>query len=389
MRVPAAAPAAIAPSRSLYIPSLDGIRACAVMLVFVAHAGLRGRVPGEFGVTVFFFLSGYLITTLLRLEHEQSGTISFRAFYLRRVLRIFPPFYLVLFAATLLWVAGLVPGPQFSLGGLLSQAFFLTNYSIIFTPNGWWTGHAPGTWIFWSLAVEEHFYLGFPLLYLALLRFVPSRHRQALVLAGLCVLVLAWRVVLVGALGAGKDRTYVATDTRIDSILFGCILGVFANPLLDRTRLRSADWKYAVVPLALMGLLVTFVLRDAWFQETVAYTVQGICLFPLFIAAVRYHDWGPFQLLNVGAVKFLGVLSYSIYLMHPAILWAVDKTLHQGWKVEAVISLALTLGLAYIIYEAVEKPATRLRKRLSRVLLPDRPAPEPHASASEAVTVLP
>jgi len=386
MRVPAPVPVAAAPGRSLYIPSLDGIRACAVMLVFVAHAGLRGRVPGEFGVTVFFFLSGYLITTLLRLEHEQSGTISFRAFYLRRVLRIFPPFYLVLLAATLLWVTGLVPGPQFSLGGLLSQAVFLTNYSIILTPNGWWTGHAAGTWIFWSLAVEEHFYLVFPLLYLALLRFVPSRGRQALILAGL---VLAWRVALVYLLGAGKDRTYVATDTRIDSILFGCILGVVANPLLDRTRLHPADWKYALVPLALLGLLATFVVRDARFQETAAYTVQGICLFPLFIAAVRYPDWGPFQLLNVGAVKFVGILSYSIYLMHPAILWAVDQELHQGWKVEAVISLALTVGLAYVIYRVVEQPATRLRKRLSRVLVPERPSPEARTAAPEAVAVQP
>jgi len=387
MRVPAAAPVPAPASRSLYIPSLDGIRACAVMLVFVAHAGLRGRVPGEFGVTVFFFLSGYLITTLLRLEHEQSGTISFRAFYLRRVLRIFPPLYLVLVAATLLWVAGLVPGPPFSPGGLLAQAVFLTNYSIILMPNGWWTGHAPGTWIFWSLAVEEHFYLAFPLLYMALLRFVPSRHRQAFVLAGLCVVVLGWRLVLVYLLGAGKDRTYVATDTRIDSILFGCILGVLANPLLDRTRLRSGDWKYALVPVALLGLVATFVVRDARFQETAAYTVQGICLFPLFIAVVRYHDWGPFQLLNVGAVKLIGVLSYSIYLMHPAILWAVDRTLHQGWKVEAVISLALTLGLAYIMYEAVEKPATRLRKRLSRVLVPDRPAPQPRPTTPEVVAM--
>jgi len=96
---------------SLYIPSLDGIRACSVMVVFAAHAGLRGLIPGDFGVTVFFFLSGYLITTLLRMEHEQTGAISFRAFYLRRVLRIFPPFYLVLIVATLLTAVGALPAP--------------------------------------------------------------------------------------------------------------------------------------------------------------------------------------------------------------------------------------------------------------------------------------
>jgi peptidoglycan/LPS O-acetylase OafA/YrhL len=384
MSVAASAPSAA--SRSLYIPSLDGIRACAVMLVFVAHvaqllapARYQGRIPGEFGVTVFFFLSGYLITTLLRIEHDQSGGISFRAFYLRRVLRIFPPFYLVLTAATVLWLLGALPGPGFRLDGLVTQALFLTNYFIV--QNGWWVGHAPGTWIFWSLCVEEHFYLAFPLLYVALLRFVPARHRQAYVLAGLCALVLAWRLVLVFALGATKDRTYVATDTRIDSILFGCVLGVFANPLLDRHRGGDAAWKFAWVPLALAGLLVSFLVRSPRFQESMAYTLQGVCLFPLFIAAIRYHDWGPFRLLNVGWVRFVGVLSYSIYLIHPAVLWGVKSWVPLPWSVQALVGLAITLGIAAVIWQVVEKPAARLRKRLSRVLVPQRPAPRAEAAA--------
>src|SRR5215813_9403267 len=92
----------IARHESLYIPSLDGIRACSVMVVFAAHAGLRGLIPGGFGVTVFFFLSGYLITTLLRMEHEQSGQIRLRNFYLRRVYRIIPPMYIVLTLTVLL-----------------------------------------------------------------------------------------------------------------------------------------------------------------------------------------------------------------------------------------------------------------------------------------------
>src|SRR5689334_10066848 len=79
-----------------YIPSLDGIRAAAVGLVFLAHAGLNERVPGNFGVTVFFFLSGFLITTLLRMEFDKTGRISLKAFYPRRTLRILPPMYLVL-----------------------------------------------------------------------------------------------------------------------------------------------------------------------------------------------------------------------------------------------------------------------------------------------------
>src|SRR5258708_23783464 len=79
--------------KSLYIPSLDGIRAVSFMLVFLAHAGLEDKIPGGLGVTIFFFLSGYLITTLLRTEADQSGRISIRDFYLRRGLRLFPPLF--------------------------------------------------------------------------------------------------------------------------------------------------------------------------------------------------------------------------------------------------------------------------------------------------------
>ena len=362
----------------LYIHSLDGIRACAVMLVFAAHAisiagavpRLKGLVPGEFGVTVFFFLSGYLITTLLRIEHEKTGAISLKAFYLRRVLRIFPPLYLVLFATTALTLVSVMPGPRppITVEGVMAQATYLTNYYII--ANGWWVGHAPGTWIFWSLAVEEHFYLLFPLLYILLLRRLASRRKQALILAGICAAVLAWRLLLVYGLGAHKDRVYVATDTRIDSIMFGCILGVFANPLLDRTTYSDRWWKYVWVPLALIGLLISFVVRSPHFQWVFAYSLQGICLFPLFIAAVRYPSWGPFQLLNIGWVKWIGVVSYSIYLMHPTVLWATRGLPLTSGLAQAAVALAVILGLAWAINQLVEKPAGRLRRRLSRVDAP-------------------
>ncbi len=367
---------------ALYIPSLDGIRACAVMLVFAAHAvtfteaapRLRGSVPGEFGVTVFFFLSGYLITTLLRKEHEMTTRVSLRAFYLRRVLRIFPPFYLVLAAATALSLAGGLPGgPQIQPTAVLAQALYLTNYHILW--SGWWIGHAPGTFIFWSLAVEEHFYLLFPLLYLLMLRHMRSRHQQALLLAGICAAVLSWRFLLVYAFGADKYRTYVATDTRIDSILFGCILGVFANPLLDRTTYSDTWWKYVWVPMAVVGLLFSFFVRSPHFQWVFAYTLQGICLFPLFIAAVRYPHWGPFRLLNLSWIKFIGILSYSIYLMHPTVLYAVRHWIPASGVIQTLFALGLTLGLAYAIHRFVEKPANRLRRRLSQVSPPSLPEP--------------
>src|ERR1700733_14513831 len=106
---------------ALHLPSLDGIRAVSFLLVFAAHAGLGDVIPGGFGVTVFFFLSGYLITTLLRIEHDATGTVSLRQFYLRRALRILPPFYLVLALAALAAWLGVIAG-GLSARALLFQA---------------------------------------------------------------------------------------------------------------------------------------------------------------------------------------------------------------------------------------------------------------------------
>ena len=346
------------------IPSLDGIRACAVLIVFIAHAGLRDRIPGNFGVTVFFFLSGYLITTLLRIEHERHGKISLRDFYLRRALRIMPPMYLVLGAAVGLTLAGGLPPGTVQPDVLAQQLLHLTNYHIINTD--WWVGMAPGTWIYWSLAVEEHFYLVFPLLYLALLRSTASPRRQALTLLAICGLVLAWRVVLVFALEASKDRTYVASDTRIDSILFGCVLGVFGNPALDPTRVSERAWKWLWLPLGLVALVVSFVVFDQRFEETVRYTIQGLALVPLFVVAVRYPTWGPMRLLNLRPIAFFGVLSYSIYLLHPTVIYGLQQWTSWSPIPLGFAALGLTLLLALAIWRFVERPCARLRKRLSR-----------------------
>jgi peptidoglycan/LPS O-acetylase OafA/YrhL len=347
-----------------YIPSLDGIRAASVILVFLAHAGLNERVPGNFGVTVFFFLSGFLITTLLRMEFDKSGTISLQAFYLRRALRILPPMYLVLGLASALTLVGALEG-SLQLDSVLAQILHLSNYYVIFA--GWWDGRAPGTWIYWSLAVEEHFYLLFPLIYLALRRYVPCKYHQFLVLAGICAVVLAWRCVLVFGLDVWKERTYLATDTRIDSIIFGCILAVYGNPVLEQAGRSSRLWIVLWLPLAIAALLVSFLWRDPRFQETFRYSLQGLALVPLFVLAIRYHDWGIFRLLNVEWVKFIGVLSYSLYLLHPTVLFGLAQWSTWHPLVQGLVGLVLSLALSAGIYYLVERPCARLRKRLSRV----------------------
>ncbi|MGV3722003.1 MAG: acyltransferase family protein [Actinomycetota bacterium] len=347
---------------SFHIASLDGIRALSFLIVFVAHAGLEKWAPGYLGLTSFFFLSGYLITTLLRREAERSGGINLPAFYVRRVLRIFPPFYVVLILALMLAALGVLRGPA-DLHGWPYQALHLTNYYIIH--SGWWDGLAPGTWVYWSLAVEEHFYLVFPFLYLLLRRSISAPGRQALILLGLCAAVLAWRCWLVFALHAPKDRLYVATDTRIDSILFGCILALWSNPALDLSPFSERQWKRGWLPAGVGLLLLSVIFRHPLYDQTVRYTLQGIALIPIFYVAVRYPTWGAFRLLNQGWARWIGALSYSLYLLHTAVIYGVRQWTILPPLLQGLLSLGIGILLAVGIRYAVEEPCARLRKRFS------------------------
>ena len=158
------------PSAARYIPSLDGIRAVSFMMVFATHAGANTFISGDFGVTVFFFLSGFLITTLMRSEFDRNGSVNIRHFWLRRALRILPPFYLVALAATLLALILYPPGTVYA-PAMTAEVLFYANYWGIYGINR----EAPGTGVVWSLAVEEQFYLLFPLLYISTQKMRVSR----------------------------------------------------------------------------------------------------------------------------------------------------------------------------------------------------------------------
>src|SRR5262245_4069772 len=136
-----------ASKQPLQIPSLDGLRAVSFLLVFVAHSGLEKVVPGGFGVTTFFFLSGFLITTLMRLEDRKTGTVSLKGFYLRRIFRILPPFYLTLILATSLALVGVVPG---KVEGTSIAALMLHFGNYWFVYHGG-SGVPAGTAVYWSL----------------------------------------------------------------------------------------------------------------------------------------------------------------------------------------------------------------------------------------------
>ena len=345
-----------------HIPSLDGLRAVSFLLVFVAHSGLENYVPGGLGVTIFFFLSGFLITTLLRGEFEKNGAINLRHFWLRRIFRILPPFYVVLGIALLVSLVFDPPG-TLSPPAVLAQVFQYTNYWVI---GHGFEGQPAGTGVYWSLAVEEHFYLLFPWVFIALQKLkVPGRN-QAIFLWTLCGAVLLWRLWLVFGANVPVMRTYLATDTRVDSILFGCALAVWKNPVLDEVPLDERRWKYLYLPAALALLGGCLLVRSDAFRETLRYSLQGAALTVVFVAAIRFHGWAPFAWLNTRFFRFIGLLSYSLYLLHLAVLLGVSRLTPQWSPIaQGIASFGVAVALAWIIYLTVEKPFAQLRRKLS------------------------
>jgi len=261
---------------------------------------------------------------------------------------------------------GIVP-IQIKWEGIVAQVLYLYNYYAIARGAD---GIPPGTDIYWSLAVEEHFYLVFPFLYPILHRKVSVAADRALWIAGACVLVLFWRVWLHFGMNAPTQHTYTATDCRIDSILYGILLAVWRNPVLDGLRAGTETAHRRVsagmVVISFVLLLSTLVIRPVWFRETLRYSIQGLALLPLFQAAIRYPQWWIFRPLNWAPVKFVGVLSYSLYLVHFLVLIALG--LHFGGRlpVQLGVGLPLCIGLAWMMHQFVERPAARLKSRLSQ-----------------------
>ncbi len=355
-----------APVRGLYIPGLDGIRACAFLMVFLAHA-LRGSsivrfVPATLGITIFFFLSGYLITTLLRGEADITGTVSLRDFYLRRALRILVPLYVVYALAAAVAHFALHDSAGNSLGAL-SMIFQAYNY----TGQLFGVAHVPdGMTVLWSLAIEEHFYLLFPLAYLLLRRYAPQRMVPALAI--FCLVELIWRFVLVLVLHAPNDWASFATDARLDSILWGCLLALRNNPLYhDRPILPRRHERLAFLCGLLFFVLVALP-QSPLYKDTLRYTLQALSLYVLFSYIVANpHDWTA-RWLEWPLLRYLGRISYVLYLAHffilEALLHHLPAALATRVAVTAPLGLALSVLFAALVRATLELPLQRLRARL-------------------------
>jgi peptidoglycan/LPS O-acetylase OafA/YrhL len=338
------------------IPSLNGIRALAAGVVFASHAFPTAPIPSSLGVTVFFFLSGFLITTLLRREFAATRQISFKSFYLRRACRILPP---MLFMLLLTLALALLSEGAHSLHAVAVAAQFaqLSNYALIAHGSAWLLPH---TSVMWSLAVEEHFYLAYPLLLLWMARRCSMR-RIARRLLLLCLVALAWRCMLATLLHASDAHIYYASDARFDSLLFGCILGVWRNPVLDfapAQRTAPGAAQMLLLAAALLLLAAASAWRNPLFQLTLRYTLQGSALLPLFWLALRYPRWPLFAWLDWKPLNWLGVISYGFYLSHP--LWLdLARGIAPGLA-GAALGYGFTVAFSAALYRNLEKPLLAL-----------------------------
>jgi peptidoglycan/LPS O-acetylase OafA/YrhL len=341
------------------------LRAISILIVLVSHTGYGTVVPGGLGVTIFFFLSGYLITTLLMEESERSDRIDIGKFYLRRVFRLFPPLVVTLVIAYSLVMLGLLNG-GISWAGILAQLLYFANYYGLFFDPGNTT--PAGTGILWSLAVEEHFYMLYPAVLSALILLGLSRQRIVVVLAIMCLAVLAWRMYLAGLPNFATERTYYSSDTRVDSIVFGCLLALAANP--RHAKAGTSNPFLEPVPAILLAvaatvMMMTIVWRDSYFRETFRYSLQGLALMPVFYYAIKYAAYFPFTLLNHPWVLKIGVYSYAIYLIHYIVANVIER--NAPWiaagPLLVVVTSAIATLYAAILDVSVDSYFRRLRKR--------------------------
>lgn len=351
------------------IPSLDGFRAISIVMVLFGHlGGTRGFPEGaargvqhwlgdiaHLGVLVFFVISGFLITSLLLSEREKTGTIGLKQFYLRRVLRIFPAFYaliLVLAVATGLgWIH--LTGRDF--GFALT---YTTNYDSV---RSWQVGHL------WSLAVEEQFYLLWPLALLVL------REKRALVFAVAAVFIGPLVRVVIAEYVVHVDPQSALANTAIFPAMFdylatGCALALLRPWLLTRRwylRITASRWLLLAVPL------VFLINRFDGYMAIMLFgsPILNVCLALLIESCTRHDRTLPGRFLNWKPVAALGVLSYSLYLWQQPF---IDRQ-SDAWVNAFPQNVLLGLVAALLSYFVVERAFLGLRKRLRRAApLPER-----------------
>lgn len=368
--MPESAPAAWSLSDALAGPriaGLDFLRAIAVLLVLADHSGMYKVGPvalfdGGLGVEAFFVISGFLITWLLLAEVDAHGRIALGAFYQRRAARLLPAFYAYLIVGLLLLVVRDKPVPW---DAVWASSLYVINYYQAFTgAESHYLSHT------WSLAVEEQFYLLWPLLLIGLLRSGWPLARALAIGIGLLWLLKA---AYIFAFGVSDEYLYRALETRGDQLAIGCLLAVLLrSPHWQRVfeGLASRRW---VLPLLVCGLLAsTSLLRGSLSAKYLfGYSVEPILvalLLPLVLLEARRSGWLA-RLFNAPVLVLIGQISYGIYLFHPYVMHPVRNFIERRTGLAELgigVSMLAIVGVAYLSFIWFEQPLrARLRGRAS------------------------
>ncbi len=326
------------------ISAIDGLRALAISLVFLYHLGPKYLPGGFVGVDVFFAISGFLITSLLAREFSQTGKISLKQFYARRILRIWPALTVLLIVAAIASLYFPISDLDLALAALSGM-----NWARAFEwPTRGYLGHT------WSLSIEEQFYLIWPLLILVLLRI--GKLRLVTIFATVSIVAcLIWRVYL--SHFASTDRLYNGSDTRADAILFGCLIAA-----ISLEKIRTVASKLWFIPFLFLVAIALAVPQTSLWLEQFGLTLIGIAASWLIIAATNQEHIAA-KLLSLPAVVYVGRISYSLYLWH----YPINRALIDIGLVpfiRAPAATALSVAAAIVSYHVVELPFLRIGKRL-------------------------
>jgi len=362
------------------IPALDGVRALGIVLVLFFHGGFAWAGGGFFGVDVFFVLSGFLITGLLVSEFRQNGGIGLARFWGHRVRRLVPAL-LVMLAGVALY--GLFLAPSDTLGQLrgdaLATLLYVNNWHQVAGGQGYFAAlNTPQPLLHtWSLSIEEQFYLIWPLVVLGILRWSRSLRTLLVVTVAGAIASATAMAVLFGD-GSGESRAYYGTDTRAQALLIGAALAVaLAHPLprrragwvptasLVRPVALSAAARATLVAVGGAGLATVVVLSvvdssaTAWIYRggfgVVALATAGLIA---CVALVPGSPWA--RALSLRPVRYVGAISYGLYLFHWPIFVVVDhaRTGLDGWALFA-LRVGLSFALAAVSFRYLEMPVRR------------------------------
>jgi peptidoglycan/LPS O-acetylase OafA/YrhL len=347
-----------------YLPGLDGLRALAVLAVLLYHAEMAGWWVGGFmGVEVFFVISGYLITSILLTERTATHHNDLKTFYVRRARRLLPALLAVLAATTVVAVIFLPEEVATLRGDVVSALTYVTNWFFIFGDKSYFefAGRPSLVQHLWSLAVEEQFYLIWPLLFVGGMKLLGRTKLFVAVLVGAVASTL-----LMAALyqpGVDASRVYYGTDTRAGGLLFGAALAFFWGP----NRLRAQVGRFAPVLLdvigaiALAGLVWMLWSTDQYRDADSLYRggFARVALVTVVVIAVAVHPAAHLsKVLGCRPLRWIGLRSYGLYLWH----WPVYQLTRPGLDIALTgvpllaFRLAITFGLAELSYRFVEVP---------------------------------